>query len=149
MVRTPQLRLWSQWKGLKLVNGVLYRSFESDDDAATHLQLVAPPSLKPQILKALHDDCAGGHLGSEKTLEKALHDDCAGGHLGSEKPLGKVLHDDCAGGHLGSEKTLEKVRRRFYCPFMSSDVEAYCCSCPDCEARNSSAPKSQVPMQTV
>ena len=93
------LRVWSQWKRLKLVNGVLYRSFESEDDAATHLQLVVPPSLKPQILKALHDDCAGGHLGSEKTLQK--------------------------------------VRRRFYWPFMSPDVEAYCRSCPDCEARNS------------
>ena len=32
---------------------------------------------------------------------------------------------------------------------MSSDVEAFCRSCADCEARNTSAPKSRAPMQTV
>ena len=57
----------------------------------------------------------------------------------SQKPVVlKSLHADCGSGHLGTEKTLEKVRQRFYCPFMSSDVEAFCRSCADCEARPSS-----------
>ena len=99
---TPTLlRLWNQWNRLKLIDGILYRTFVGDGVTTDSLQLVLPQSLKPVVLKSLHADCAGGHLGTEKTLEK--------------------------------------VRQRFYWPVMLSDVEAFCRSCADCEARNTSA----------
>jgi len=65
------LRLWGQWKRLRLVDGVLYRTYTPPDGSEDpFLQLLIPASLRPVVLKSLHSDCSGGHLGAEKTLEK-------------------------------------------------------------------------------
>eukprot|EP00117_Sycon_ciliatum_P025918 scpid18163/ scgid5290/ Retrovirus-related Pol polyprotein from transposon 412; Protease; Reverse transcriptase; Endonuclease len=63
------LRLWGQWKRLKLINNVLYRMYYPDNKEPI-MQLVVPDSLKPAILKAVHADVSGGHLGIERTLDK-------------------------------------------------------------------------------
>ena len=66
------LRLWSQWKRLKLVDGVLYREYfpENNDDRIPVLQFVVPQSLQESVLKSVHAEVSGGHLGVERTLSK-------------------------------------------------------------------------------
>ena len=66
------LRLWSQWKRLKLVDGVLYREYfpDNNDDRIPALQFVVPQSLQESVLKSVHAEVSGGHLGVERTLSK-------------------------------------------------------------------------------
>lgn len=47
-----------------------------------------------------------------------------------------LAHDSPVGGHYGFRKTLQKVRKQFYWPNCSRDVEEYCRTCPTCQARN-------------
>ena len=65
------LRLWSQWSRLKLVDGVLYRTFFHEDGHPSDLQLVVPRALRFDVMKAAHNDVSGGHLGIQRTLAKA------------------------------------------------------------------------------
>ena len=64
------LRLWSQWKRLTLVDGVLYRQYYPEGEQEPVLQLVVPQSLQESVLRGAHSDVSGGHLGIEKTLSK-------------------------------------------------------------------------------
>ena len=61
---------WGMWDSLRLVDGVLYRLWESPDEKSQSLQLVLPEVLRAEVLKHLHDDITGGHLGVNKTLNK-------------------------------------------------------------------------------
>lgn len=63
------IRLWSQWKRLRLVDGVLYRVYHPEHSNIPHLQFVVPQSLQPQMLKSVHADVSGSHLGMERTLD--------------------------------------------------------------------------------
>ena len=60
---------WAQWDSLTMRNGVLYRKIEDSREQA-QLQFVVPKSIRPQILKQLHDVPTAGHLGVTKTLSK-------------------------------------------------------------------------------
>ena len=45
----------------------------------------------------------------------------------------KVMHDDV--GHLGMERVTDMIRRRFFWPKMSTDVEQYVKNCEECVLR--------------
>ena len=65
------LRLWSQWKRLVLIDNVLYRKYSFDEPGKSPiLQLVVPQSLEDVVMKAVHSDASGGHLGVERSLDK-------------------------------------------------------------------------------
>ena len=59
---------WAQWQSLKLVNGVLYRFWETPSGDAIIKQLILPESLRSEVLQQLHDTRTAGHLGVAKTL---------------------------------------------------------------------------------
>ena len=58
---------WSQFSWLKLIDGLLFREYESEDGSGITLQLCLPRKLIPEVLKLLHDSPAAGHLGVSKT----------------------------------------------------------------------------------
>ncbi|KAK3749616.1 hypothetical protein QZH41_012954 [Actinostola sp. cb2023] len=59
---------WSQWDRLQLRDGVLYRKWESEEGDTVQWQLLVPKSLRPEVLRGLHDAKTAGHLGVTKTL---------------------------------------------------------------------------------
>ncbi|GBP02823.1 hypothetical protein EVAR_71253_1 [Eumeta japonica] len=61
---------WAQWDSLKLINGCLYRQWESADGKTTFNLIVVPSTKKNYVLKEFHNRTSGGHLGVTKTLEK-------------------------------------------------------------------------------
>ena len=64
-------QLFQLWDQLVVVNGVLYRRFESfKGKKQDHLQLVVPTEMREQILRELHEGVASGHLGQDKTLHR-------------------------------------------------------------------------------
>lgn len=52
------------------------------------------------------------------------------------KDLLVLAHDSPIGGHYGFRKTLQKVKKQFYWPNCSRDVEDYCRTCSTCQARS-------------
>jgi hypothetical protein len=66
--RSPQFkRLVQLRKQLLVKNGLLFRTFESEDGEDHTLQLVVPQKYRKEILQQLHDGPLGGHMGAEKT----------------------------------------------------------------------------------
>ena len=63
----PFLRQWSR---LRLLNGVLYRTYRRRAGEDERLQIVVPTALVPGVLVSLHAGPAGGHFGAEKLLEQ-------------------------------------------------------------------------------
>ena len=49
----------------------------------------------------------------------------------------QALHAAPGSGHAGVEKTAYSIRQRFYWPFLRSDVQILCHTCPECATRNS------------
>lgn len=63
---SPSLRLMlKEWNRLEFKNGLLYRARHCDGQVVH--QLVLPESLRPNVLKYLHNDM--GHMGVERTLD--------------------------------------------------------------------------------
>ena len=61
--------MWLQWGRLKVIDGVLYRvGQETHAGCDAPLQLVVPISMRPMIMRHLHDNKTGGHLGINKTV---------------------------------------------------------------------------------
>lgn len=60
--------LLRQWDRLTIVNNILYRKWEKDRKEVV-LQLVAPKSLRREIMCILHNNRTSGHLGREKTMQ--------------------------------------------------------------------------------
>jgi len=65
-----QRTLYSDWPCLEFWDGVLYRNCDRKDGLGPQLQLLLPRTLVPRVLKMVHDEPLGGHLGVEKTLNK-------------------------------------------------------------------------------
>ena len=63
-------RLFQQYNQLKVKDGQLWRIFEDDKGTTSWDQLVVPTSLKPEVLRELHEGAASGHLGEEKTMSR-------------------------------------------------------------------------------
>ena len=61
---------WTQWESLKLIGGLLYRCWESDDGRNTTHLLVAPKSIHNEILGQLHCSTTAGHFGVKKTAAR-------------------------------------------------------------------------------
>ncbi|RXN30197.1 Retrovirus-related Pol polyprotein from transposon 297 [Labeo rohita] len=58
----------------------------------------------------------------------------------------KSLHDDS--GHLGVEKTTELIKKRFYWPKMTNDIEQYVKNCGRCVARKT-LPQRSSPLHQI
>ena len=61
---------WAQWDSLLLVNGCLYRKWESEDGKTERNLIVVPDSKIKDVLTEFNNGSSGGHLGITKTLEK-------------------------------------------------------------------------------
>ena len=61
-----------QWDSMKLINGVLYRRFESPDGLRERLQLVVPASAREELIKGCHTGHTGGHLGVRRTRAQVI-----------------------------------------------------------------------------
>ena len=61
-------RLLQIWDQLVIKEKLLFRNFESQDGASSHLQWVVPEKLQKEVLIELHSGELSGHLGKEKTL---------------------------------------------------------------------------------
>ena len=61
---------WAQWESLVLLEGVLYRQWESPIGDWVVNQLILPRKFREDVLTQLHDSHSGGHLGVNKTLGK-------------------------------------------------------------------------------
>ena len=61
---------WAQWDSLAVKEGVLYHRWELTELGKVTWQLVLPKGLRTSVLKQLHDNPVGGHLGVSKTLAK-------------------------------------------------------------------------------
>ncbi|GFV00953.1 retrovirus-related Pol polyprotein from transposon 412 [Trichonephila clavipes] len=63
-------RYCALWDTLHLINGVLYRKWESDNGKTSRWQLILPKTRVSTILKKLHGSPTGGLYGIMKTLQK-------------------------------------------------------------------------------
>ena len=61
---------WAQWNSLKVINGCLYRIWESADGKTSTNLIVVPTANISDVIKRFHVDSSGGHLGVTKTIEK-------------------------------------------------------------------------------
>lgn len=64
----PNSRSRRQLQNFRLLNGVLHRI--NDHVSGRQWVPVAPRTIQPQILEALHDDATAGHLGFDKTYDR-------------------------------------------------------------------------------
>ena len=62
--------LWNNFDSLKVVNGILCRSFEDSNTGQSHLQQVVPTILRARILEPFHSSTTAAQRGVIKTLEK-------------------------------------------------------------------------------
>ncbi|KRX51502.1 Retrovirus-related Pol polyprotein from transposon, partial [Trichinella sp. T9] len=62
--------LWSQRDRIVLQEGTIYRTWEIPDTGDSRLLPVIPRRNIPEILKTIHNQPTGGHLGVAKTLAK-------------------------------------------------------------------------------
>jgi len=61
---------WVQWNRLALIDGVLYRRWESDDGQQVRWQLVVPKAMRNDVVTKLHGAKTSGHLGVNKTTTR-------------------------------------------------------------------------------
>ncbi|KAK3731181.1 hypothetical protein QZH41_019238 [Actinostola sp. cb2023] len=61
---------WAQWNRLALIDGVLYRRWESDDGQQVRRQLVVPKAMRNDVVTKLHGAKTSGHLGVNKTTTR-------------------------------------------------------------------------------
>lgn len=62
--------LWTQWNRLRILGGVLYRTWEKEDVDDQCIQLIVPAAKRLDLLKYMHDLPSSGHLGIDKTFER-------------------------------------------------------------------------------
>ena len=68
---SPAVRhLWLQWEQLKLIDGILHKSWESTKKGVRCFQLVVPEVMQLDILEHVHNATMSGHLGLKKTYSK-------------------------------------------------------------------------------
>jgi alpha-mannosidase len=60
---------WSRLDSLIIVNGIVYRKWESNGNHFD-LHIVLPSKLRTIVLNKLHNTVTGGHFGIRKTLSK-------------------------------------------------------------------------------
>ncbi|CAC5413343.1 unnamed protein product [Mytilus coruscus] len=68
---SPEVKFyWSRLNSLILVNGILYRKWESYNGKHYDLHIVLSANFKRFVLNQVHNTVTGGHLGVRKTLSK-------------------------------------------------------------------------------
>ena len=60
---------WAEWDRLLVIDGLLYRKWESNTGKHTNNQLILPYAYRHQIVKTLHDSKVAGHMGFHRTCE--------------------------------------------------------------------------------
>ena len=61
---------WAQWDILQMREGARYRRWESPRGDIVLWQFILPKTERAAILRQLHDEPTGGHLGGNKTMGK-------------------------------------------------------------------------------
>ena len=64
--------LWSQWDILEVIDGVLYRRFESQNSSKNRLQAIVPFSERRNVFFQCHDSKTSAHLGVRKRSDKNI-----------------------------------------------------------------------------
>ena len=59
----------------------------------------------------------------------------------------QMMHDDL--GHFGTAKTSARVRKRFFWPSMSLEVDDWCRNCLPCQKRKNPVPAKRAPLQPI
>ena len=62
--------LWTQWNRLAMMEGVLYREYETPDGLQRHWQLIPPASIRDELCRLCHVGLTGGHMGVRRTLHQ-------------------------------------------------------------------------------
>ena len=66
----PELYVyWCQFKRFRIFGKNVYRNYDKEYDGI-HFQYVVPRGDREVVLKKIHDDPLGGHLGVDKTTDK-------------------------------------------------------------------------------
>jgi hypothetical protein len=65
-------KYWRQWENLRILGGVLYMKFESDQGDKYHVQAILPRVLKNEFLMKVHCHKMAGHLGVKKTQHRVM-----------------------------------------------------------------------------
>ena len=60
-------RLWYMWPRLEVINGLVYRRWEENDEVKISNQLILPRIFVNEFMKMVHEGMTGGHLGRTKT----------------------------------------------------------------------------------
>jgi len=61
---------WTKWNSLEILDGVMYIRINDDSDTSSKLLLVAPKSVRGELISQAHAGFTGGHLGQRRTLEQ-------------------------------------------------------------------------------
>lgn len=59
------------------------------------------------------------------------------------------VHGHPGAGHYSFAKSLDKAQRKFYWPYMSTDVSKHCTQCLACQSRRSPVPRPQAPLVSI
>ncbi|CAG2231004.1 unnamed protein product [Mytilus edulis] len=68
--RVCLLDVCGQWDILEVIEGILYRRFETSDNSKNRLQAIVPYSERRNVLFQCHDNKTSAHLGVRKTIER-------------------------------------------------------------------------------
>lgn len=61
---------WSQWEAIVILNGVLYKKWESPNLLNHVYQILVPREKVSEVLEEVHDSPSGSHFGINKTLQR-------------------------------------------------------------------------------
>lgn len=61
---------WSQWRSLRVKDGILYRLWETPSGERVVHQLVLPKEMRKGVFMQLHSTPTSGHMGINKTSER-------------------------------------------------------------------------------
>ena len=64
---------FAKWDRLNIVNGVLYKIWESANGINKSYQLIAPRNLHQRLYKKVHDSRFAEHMGRRRTMHALLH----------------------------------------------------------------------------
>lgn len=61
---------WIIWESLEIKEGVLFKQFRKGNDSDSYCQLIAPRSMKRDIMYQMHNSIVSGHMGVKRTKQK-------------------------------------------------------------------------------
>ncbi|KAJ8017967.1 hypothetical protein HOLleu_44301 [Holothuria leucospilota] len=100
---------WGQWDRLEVIEGVLYRRFESDTGQHTFLQLLVPKKIQEKVLDQAHNHKLSGHLLAKKSLARIRERFYWSGYRRHVENWCKSC-DDCASRKGPTKKVKSKMK---------------------------------------